>query len=179
MLSKLRPQRERQQDFFFGAQQLFGLASQPPHFERQPQENKPRKPANRSQPLRERQQDFFAQHVLGFGAQHRFGRQATLAQQDFGWPHGFAQHRARVRLWQPLPFRPSMVSSSSKPKLWVHRPVLSTSAPIKILSFIEQRLLCARTALDACLPTLQPSSELPRGDSPSVELSPGVVLNWV
>ena len=37
--------------------------------------------------------DAIMQHFLGFGAQQRFGRQATLAQHDFGCPHGFAQHR--------------------------------------------------------------------------------------
>jgi len=44
----------------------------------------------------------------------------------------------------PPRFRPNMRSSSSKPKLWLHRPALRTSAPKIMFHFIEQRLLCQR-----------------------------------
>lgn len=36
---------------------------------------------------------------------------------------------------------PNIRSRSSKPKLWVHMPTESTSAPKNIFNFIEQRLL--------------------------------------
>ena len=45
------------------------------------------------------------------------------------------------QLLQPQSFRPSMRSKSSKPKLWLHRPTLTTSAPKTMFHFIEQRLL--------------------------------------
>jgi hypothetical protein len=36
----------------------------------------------------------------------------------------------------PWLFRPNMRSSSSKPKLWLHRPALTTSAPNTMFHFI-------------------------------------------
>jgi hypothetical protein len=45
------------------------------------------------------------------------------------------------QLLQPQSFRPIMRSKSSKPKLWLHRPTLTTSAPKTMFHFIEQRLL--------------------------------------
>jgi len=45
------------------------------------------------------------------------------------------------QLPQPWLFRPNMRSKSSKPKLWLHKPTLTTSAPKNMFHLIEQRLL--------------------------------------
>ncbi|MCL6504267.1 MAG: trigger factor, partial [Pirellulales bacterium] len=47
----------------------------------------------------------------------------------------------QLALQQP-PLEPNIRFRRSKPKLWLHRPTLTTSAPTNILLFIEQRLLC-------------------------------------
>ena len=71
-------------------------------------------------------------------AQHEFAWQPVsqpLSQPQDGWHEGWQQ------LLQPQSFRPIMRSRSSKPKLWLHRPTLTTSAPKTMFHFIEQRLL--------------------------------------
>jgi hypothetical protein len=44
-------------------------------------------------------------------------------------------------LSQPLPFRPSIRSSKSKPKLWEQKLIPKTMTPTKIVRFMEPRLL--------------------------------------
>jgi hypothetical protein len=54
--------------------------------------------------------------------------------------------------WQQPPlFRPSIRFSRSKPKLWLQRPKLTTSAPKNMFHFIEQRLLYMELGRNACL----------------------------
>jgi hypothetical protein len=79
--------------------------------------------------------DGAAQHE---GAQLAFAWQQVsqpFSQPQDGWQAGWQQ------LLHPQSFRPIMRSRSSKPKLWLHRPTLTTSAPKTMFHFIEQRLL--------------------------------------
>jgi hypothetical protein len=113
------------------------------------------KPPNRPPQQRFLWQHFFWQHEsqafaqpqLGSTAQHDGASAAqqvgSAAQQAGSQP--LSQPQAGSHDWQqllqPQSFRPSMRSRSSKPKLWLHRPTLTTSAPKTIFHFIEQRLL--------------------------------------
>jgi hypothetical protein len=83
-------------------------------------------------------------------AQHDGASHAAAAQQDGSaaqqaGSQPLSQPQAGSHDWQqllqPQSFRPNMRSKSSKPKLWLHRPTLTTSAPKTMFHFIEQRLL--------------------------------------
>jgi hypothetical protein len=127
-----------------GAQQLFLQLWQPP--------NRPWQPPNRPQcfflqqpvlQLLQLSQAEASQHVgsaaqqVGAAAQHV----GSAAQQD----GSASQHEASQQLLQPPhppEEAPSKRSRSSKPKLWLHKPTLTTSAPKSMFHFIDQRLLC-------------------------------------
>jgi hypothetical protein len=74
-------------------------------------------------------QQVFAQHA---------GCSQQVGSQQAGWQQLVSQHCD----WQQLPPRAIIRFSRSKPKLWLHRPKLTTSAPTNMFHFIEQRLLC-------------------------------------
>ena len=111
------------------------------------------KPPSRPPQQRFLWQHFFAQHVSAQhegAAQHDGASHAAAAQQDGSaaqqaGSQPLSQPQAGSHDWQqllqPQSFRPSMRSKSSKPKLWLHRPTLTTSAPKTMFHFIEQRLL--------------------------------------
>ncbi|HET6878808.1 MAG TPA: hypothetical protein VFI31_01485 [Pirellulales bacterium] len=77
------------------------------------------------------------------GSQQAGSQQAGCAQQvgsqQAGWQQLVSQHWDWQQL--PPPPRPNIRFSNSKPKLWLHRPKLTTSAPTNMFHFIEQRLL--------------------------------------
>ncbi|MGH7137419.1 MAG: hypothetical protein ACREHD_16875 [Pirellulales bacterium] len=71
------------------------------------------------------------------GSQQAGSQQAGCSQQ-VGSQQLVSQHCD----WQQLPPpRPNIRFSRSKPKLWLHKPKLTTSAPKNMFHFIEQRLL--------------------------------------
>jgi hypothetical protein len=116
------------------------------------QSNSPFRPQNRSQ--RFLQQPFPQLSQAGAsqqagsqqaGASQQLGSQQAGASQQAGSQQAGAsqqagsQHDVAQQLLQRPP--PSIRSSSSKPKPWLHRLALITSAPRTIFHFIEQRLL--------------------------------------
>jgi hypothetical protein len=65
-------------------------------------------------------------------ASQQVGSQHAAASQQLG-----SQQLGAQQLPQPPPCPPPNIrSSSSKPKLWLHMPALTTSAPIKSFHFI-------------------------------------------
>lgn len=108
--------------------------------------SKPRRPPNRSQQLlHELQllqvlQELHASHASHFGSQQA-GLQ-HFGSQQVGLQHLGAQHfGAQQGSQQPQPSPPSMRSRSSKLNPWLHKPRLTTIAPIIMCNFIEPRLL--------------------------------------
>jgi hypothetical protein len=83
-------------------------------------------------------------------SQQAASQQAGCSQQvasQAGWQQLVSQQDA----WQQLPLlRPNILVSRSKPKLWLHRPRLTTSAPTNMFHFIEQRLLYMELGRNAC-----------------------------
>jgi len=71
----------------------------------------------------------------------QLGSQQASAQQ-LGSQQGSQQAVSQQLALQQPPLEPNIRFRRSKPKLWLHRPTLTTSAPTNILLFIEQRLLC-------------------------------------
>jgi len=125
------------------------------------QSNKPRRPSNKQQWWqRFLQHDFWQQPVLQpvlqphegsaaqpqlFAAAQHEGSAAAAQPQLFAAAHDGSQAFSQPQvgsqaLWQqllhPQSFRPNMRSKSSAPKLWLHRPTLTTSAPKIIFHFI-------------------------------------------
>ena len=104
--------------------------------------NKERRPLKRSsffflqQLLQGSQQEGSSQHLGSqqTGSQH-FGSQHLGSQQEVSQQLGAAQ--------QPPFLAPNMRSSNSRPKLWLHRAALNSSAMANLFRFIEQRLLCS------------------------------------
>jgi hypothetical protein len=71
------------------------------------------------------------------GSQQAGSQQAGCAQQVGS---GAQQDDSQQLDWQQPPL-PSMRFRSSKPKLWLQKLMLTTSAPKNMFHFIEQRLL--------------------------------------
>jgi len=75
-------------------------------------------------------------------ASQQLGSQQAAASQQVGSQHAAAsqqlgsQQLGAQQLPQPPCPPPNIRSSSSKPKLWLHMPALTTSAPIKSFHFI-------------------------------------------
>ncbi|HEV3344224.1 MAG TPA: hypothetical protein VG125_27865 [Pirellulales bacterium] len=124
----------------------------------QPRSNRPRSRPNR---LHLRPQPWLQQLVC---SQQAGSQQAGCSQQaasQAGWQQagcsqqvasqaGWQQLVSQQDGWQQLPPRPNILVSRSKPKLWLHRPKLTTSAPTNMFHFIEQRLLYMELGRNAC-----------------------------
>jgi hypothetical protein len=107
-----------------GSQQAFALAQQAasPHaLSQQPLSQQPRPPKRRQR---------FLPQPLSQQPSHALAQQSLAAAQQV-----FSQHA--------LSQLPNILFSSSKPKLWLQSPTLTTSAPTNMFHFIEQRLLCS------------------------------------
>jgi hypothetical protein len=90
------------------------------------------------------------------GSQQAGSQQAGCSQQAASQQAGCSQQVGSQQLvsqqdgWQQPPLRPNIRVSRSKPKLWLHRPRLTTSAPTNMFHFIEQRLLYMELGRNAC-----------------------------
>ena len=88
------------------------------------------------------------------GCSQQAGSQQAGSQQAGSQQVGSQQLVSQHCDWQQPPlFRPSIRFSRSKPKLWLQRPKLTTSAPKNMFHFIEQRLLYMELGRNACLAT--------------------------
>ncbi|MBI2826613.1 MAG: hypothetical protein HYX69_18220 [Planctomycetia bacterium] len=126
-----------------GSQQLF--------LQQPPQSNRPRRPPNKPPQQRLWQQPppqllQLSQHEA---CSQQVGSQLACSQQ-VGSQQACSQQLGSQQLLQqllqppqpPCELKPNIRSRSSKPKLWLHRPTLTTSAPKNMFHFIDQRLLC-------------------------------------
>ncbi len=122
-------------------------SAQPPQqdfLQQWPQPNNPLcSPANRPQQCclwQQRSQPRSQPRSQQLGASQQAFSAQQLGSQPLSQPQA-GSHDFWQQLLQPQSFRPNMRSKSSKPKLWLHRPTLTTSAPKTMFHFIEQRLL--------------------------------------
>jgi hypothetical protein len=84
------------------------------------------------------------------GCSQQAGSQQAGCSQQVASQAGWQQLVSQQDGWQQLPPRPNILVSRSKPKLWLHRPRLTTSAPTNMFHFIEQRLLYMELGRNAC-----------------------------
>jgi hypothetical protein len=118
-----------------GSQQLFFLQWS----------NRPRKPPNKSQRFLVQQVLQGSQHeVSQAGCSQQVGSQTGSQQVGAGSQQvgAASQQLVSQQLLQPPRWWPNILFSSSKPKLWLHRPRLRTIAGSMRFHFIEQHLLC-------------------------------------
>ncbi|HWB14686.1 MAG TPA: hypothetical protein VG826_36015 [Pirellulales bacterium] len=116
----------------------------------QPRSNRPRSLPNRPHL-------WLQQELQQLGSQQAGSQQAGCSQQAASQQAGCSQQVGSQQLvsqqddWQQPPLlRPNIRVSRSKPKLWLHRPRLTTSAPTNMFHFIEQRLLYMELGRNAC-----------------------------
>lgn len=107
------------------------------------QANRPFSRLNRHNRLRQQLLQAFSQQLVcsqQAGSALQAGSQQACSAQQVGsaWQQVASQHLVSQ---QPHP-RPNMRLRRVAPKLWLQRPMLTTSAPTIMFHFIEQRLLC-------------------------------------